>query len=97
MRRAAGGVSFGVVWFLLLLVPSSALVMLDRGEPMAEHRVYLASCGLFLAAGLAAGRLWEWVPADRRILRGVLAISLVAIVVSLAGRTVLRNAVWDSG
>ena len=35
----------GLLWFLLLLVPSSALVVLDRGEPMAEQRVYLASCG----------------------------------------------------
>ncbi len=44
-----------MLWFLLLLVPSSVLVVLDQGEPMAEHRVYLASCGLFLAAGRVIG------------------------------------------
>src|SRR5262249_55258332 len=49
MRRQAGVVGFGLLWFLLLLVPSAVLTILDQGEPMAEHRVYLASCGLFLA------------------------------------------------
>ena len=56
LRQRVGGASLGLLWFLLLLVPSSALVVLDRGEPMAEHRVYLASAGLFLTAGLMADR-----------------------------------------
>src|SRR5262245_9469121 len=56
VRRRAGLVTFGVSWFFLLLVPSSILVMLDRAEPMAEHRVYLASCGMFLVAGTVV----EW-------------------------------------
>jgi hypothetical protein len=38
-------------------VPSAVLTILDQGEPMAEHRVYLASCGLFIAAGVGIGRL----------------------------------------
>jgi hypothetical protein len=44
--RMAGGSlgAAGMLWFLLLLVPSSGPVVLDR-EPMAEHRVYLASAG----------------------------------------------------
>ena len=45
--RAAASASFGLFWFLLLLVPSLALVVFDRGEPMAEHRIYLASMGCF--------------------------------------------------
>ena len=56
VRRIAGPASFGLVWFMLLLVPSSMLVVLDRGEPMAEHRSYAASVGLFLTiGGLPAG------------------------------------------
>src|SRR5262249_12115341 len=51
-------ISFGLAWFMLLLIPSSILVVLDRGEPMAEGRLYTASIGLFLAAGgLAAAAL----------------------------------------
>ena len=41
--------TFGAVWFLLLLAPSSAVPL---REPMAEHRVYLASVGVFLIAAL---------------------------------------------
>ena len=94
-RTRAGLVTFGLSWFFLLLVPSSILVMLDRAEPMAEHRVYLASCGVFLVAGA----LVEWLlrpttlqaRRTRLVMRTVMAIALV----SLAGRTVLRNAVWS--
>lgn len=60
LRRAEWVASFGIIWFFLVLVPSSALTVLDQGEPMAEHRVYLASCGLFLAAGAAIGWLGSW-------------------------------------
>ena len=56
LRRVAPLASLGGLWFLLLLVPSAALVVLDRGEPMAEHRVYLASIGVFLMAGVAIER-----------------------------------------
>ena len=52
LRRVEWLAGFGIFWFLLMLVPSSALAVLDQGEPMAEHRVYLASVGLFLAAGV---------------------------------------------
>jgi hypothetical protein len=60
MRRIDWVASFGMLWFLLLLVPSSALIALDQGEPMAEHRVYLASCGIFLTAGVAVGWVGAW-------------------------------------
>src|SRR5437867_4107694 len=61
LRRADWVASFGMLWFLLLLVPSSALIALNQGEPMAEHRVYLASCGIFLTAGAAVGWLGAWI------------------------------------
>ncbi len=56
VRRQLPLATFGVAWFLLLLVPSSAVPL---REPMAEHRVYLASMGVFLIAGmlLGSGRL----------------------------------------
>ena len=60
LRRADWVASFGMGWFLLLLVPSSALIALDQGEPMAEHRVYIASCGIFLTAGSAIGWVGAW-------------------------------------
>jgi tetratricopeptide (TPR) repeat protein len=82
-----------VFWFLLLLVPSSVLVLFDRGEPMAEHRVYLASMGFFLIGGVAIDRLTGWLgsKATSRLVLGAIA---AAYVVAFGGRTYLRNEIW---
>jgi protein O-mannosyl-transferase len=95
-RKIAPLQSFGLLWFLLLLLPSSALVILDRGEPMAEHRVYLASCGVFLALAAAADAALIRLPSLRPITRTVLTAGLAIVVAALAGRTVVRNALWSS-
>lgn len=88
--------SSGVVWFVAALVPPAVLVLFDRGEPMAEHRAYLASCGAFLAAGAlaarTAGRLGRRGGAFRWA--GPLALAVVAL--SLAGQTLERNQIWNS-
>ena len=95
MRRVEGTVTLGIVWFLAALVPSAALVITGRGEPMAEQRVYLASAGLFLALGtivarLEAWRRWNARPLARFVYRGI----IVAMLVILSMHTLLRNAVW---
>ena len=96
-RRREGLVSFGLTWFLLMLVPSSVLVTLDRAEPMAEHRVYIASLGLFLVVGVWGGWLADR-PAGRRLFtQRSLQVAFVLWLVILSGRTVVRNAVWDDG
>jgi protein O-mannosyl-transferase len=50
LRRVSTLLLFGLIWFVLFLVPSSALFVLGRGEALAEHRVYLPSVGVFLVA-----------------------------------------------
>ncbi len=94
-RRAAPAAAFGIIWFLLMLAPSATLAVLDQGEPMAEHRVYIASVGLFLAAGAGAaalsGRLDREAPAMRWAGIGVLGVVLASLTV----KTVVRNAVWS--
>jgi len=95
LRRADWVASFGMLWFLLLLVPSSALIALGQGEPMAEHRVYLASCGMFLAAGAAIGWLATWMSdVHVRHFRVVGATAFGLVLLSFGVETVLRNAVW---
>ena len=84
---------FGILWFFLLLLPTSSVVPLV--DVIAEHRVYLACWGLFLPA-TAAGML-----CIRRLApssRGALAASGVAIAVCLALLLALqrRNAVWET-
>lgn len=93
LHRRLPTVGLGLAWFFLLLAPSSLLVALDRAEPMAEHRVYVASAGLFLATGAA----FDWMLQRRRgrMTRLVLQVTLASALVLLAARTVVRNMVWD--
>ncbi len=92
-RRRHPAASVGLVWFPLALLPSALLVVLDRGEPMAEHRVYLASLGWFLAAGV----LWEawdrWLSATP-VARRTWRIGAVVLLGILAGRTTVRHLTW---
>jgi hypothetical protein len=95
-RRSQGLVVAGMAWMLLVLVPSGLLVALDKAEPMSERRIYLASCGFFLAVSallvpLSSLLVARWAPA-RWLLRGAFALWLVV----LSGLTVVRNTVWSS-
>src|SRR5262245_16464759 len=92
VRERGPLLSFGVAWFLLLMVPSSSVVPLQ--SPMAEHRVYLASIGLFLAVSSFFARLAEGLR-DRPVGRRILYAAGVLVVAALATMTVARNAVWS--
>ena len=94
LRKVERNASLGIVWFLLLLIPSAALAVLDQGEPMAEHRVYLASCGAFLAAGAGIGRLGAWLTRGRAPARWIGGAALVMVLAAFSTETLLRNAVW---
>jgi hypothetical protein len=91
-RRREPIISFGILWFLLILIPSAALIVVaDKGQPMAEHRVYVASCGLFLAVG--AG----WSLARQQLTENIqpVAIGMLMVVIAALGTlTVARNRVW---
>ena len=86
--------ALGSLWFLLLLVPSAVLVTLNLGEPMAEHRVYLASAGLFTVLGSAVGWAWERID-DRSHTRSLgVRLVLAGVLTVLGGLTVHRNVLW---
>jgi hypothetical protein len=89
-------VSFGIAWFFLFLVPSSSLILLsDKGQPMAEHRVYLASCGVFMALGEVLAQAIAPVSSVSRLRRLLSAGALTGIIATLLTLTVLRNRVWS--
>jgi len=94
-RRFNPLASFGVLWFVLLLVPPAVLVMLDRGEPMAEHRLYVAACGLFCTAGATVGWMLQRMEGVGQPSPRVIAAFLIVALLSLCGHTLVRNAVWD--
>jgi tetratricopeptide (TPR) repeat protein len=92
VRRRLPLVSFGALWFLAALAPSSSLIPLN--EAMAEHRVYLASLGFFLAVVAGLGGLFAQL--QTRGFRPGLAprATLALVLLALATLTVARNLVW---
>jgi len=96
MRRSEWLASFGLAWFALMLVPSSVLIALDQGEPMTEHRVYVASAGLFLAIGAGIAHVADRLAGQDRAIRRAGAVVVALVLVSFAAETLLRNAVWAS-
>ncbi len=93
-RRIDRLARFGVIWFFLLLAPSALLNVLGHGDEMAEHRVYLASPGLFLVAGSAVGQLMAWLSNASRLNYALAHAVIVVGLLSLGARTVIRNVIW---
>ncbi len=88
-------IAFGLVWFLSLLVPSAALIVIgEAGQPMAEHRVYLASCGLFIAIA-SAGAAWLAAPSRQTRERRLVLAACGVILAVFGGLTIARNQVWS--
>jgi tetratricopeptide (TPR) repeat protein len=85
--RAVRVAAFGLLWFLAALLPSSAVPLAD---PMAEHRVYLASWGVLLAAAAGAELVLRRVPPRAA------AGAAVATWLALGAALHARSAVWES-
>ena len=94
VRRIEPAATLGIIWFFAMLTPSAVLILLDQGEPMTEHRVYVASLGFFLAAGVGVGYAGAWLGrrGEKPLAFGILAFRLA--VLALAALTVMRNVVW---
>jgi tetratricopeptide (TPR) repeat protein len=90
-RRAAPLLAFGVAWFILLLLPSSLVSLLEH---MAEHRAYEASMGFFLVCAFAGGRLQQLCQA-RHLPSFALPAGQGLLLASLGAATVARNRVWS--
>jgi Flp pilus assembly protein TadD len=90
LRRRFPLAVLALLWFPLFLLPSSSLVPLL--ELMAEHRVYVASCGLFLLAGMGFALLAAAAPGPAA--RALCFAALAAVLAVLLAATVRRNRVW---
>jgi protein O-mannosyl-transferase len=90
-RRFHSLFAFGLLWFLLLMVPSSLLFLLGRGEAVAEHRAYLPAAGLFLTWGSAFSIVWHRVARWRRLI----AVTATVFLLGLSLQTLTRNAIWN--
>jgi protein O-mannosyl-transferase len=95
VRRDHPVAGFGLFAFLLLLMPAAALTVLGSGEPMAEHRVYVASIGWFLAIGVGVCWLKRRAATATVIGRPLIGAALALVILSFGAETVLRNAIWS--
>ncbi|MGH9460294.1 MAG: tetratricopeptide repeat protein [Vicinamibacteria bacterium] len=92
-RRKWPLAALGAFWFLLLLLPTTIVPL---RELMAEHRVYLASCGFFLLVGELLNGAAQWLKSAERSGDSTPAtVAAMAIVGVLCVATMARNAVWD--
>ena len=82
---------FGLVWFIVLLIPPAVLFTLGRGEAMVERRAYLPAAGLFLIVGYSFGGLWARAGRQRILAAGAAGV----FIASLGFLTVMRNVVWQ--
>ena len=88
-------VAFGTLWFVLLLAPSAALVAFaNLGQPMAEHRTYLANAGAFLLFGSIVFR--QWGPRPTAVKSAVCLGTLGVVITVLFTLTLIRNTVWQN-
>ena len=89
--------TFGVIWFFLILLPSNSVV--PRSDIVNERHLYLADFGVFLIVGTVMAKMQYHVGAYKKALTGAVGCTLVV----LAFFTVLRNsdyrtpiALWES-
>ncbi|MDP2158149.1 MAG: tetratricopeptide repeat protein [Nitrospirota bacterium] len=90
LRRAG----FGMIWFIVILLPTSSFVPLK--DLIFEHRVYLALAGIALTVvslgEVGAAFFFPKISESSRYLKAV----AVLIVMLLAVLTYERNRVWES-
>jgi protein O-mannosyl-transferase len=84
-RKRRPWLTFGVIWFFLVLLPSNSVVA--RLDIVNERHLYLADFGVFLVAGIATAKLQHLVHTNRKALAGAFACTLVL----LASFTAARN------
>jgi len=90
LRRRAPWAAFGILYFLVTLLPVSGIV--PFWSSLAERYLYIPSAGLFLLAGLGLEALWRRAVRPAYKLRGAgLALLALAAPAALAWRTVARN------
>ncbi len=86
-------VSFGLAWFLILLLPRTNIISINR--PLYEHWLYLPMAGFWLAILALIGKAIGILAKRRKDILRIIAIAVfVAIIVILATLTIRRNRDW---
>jgi Tfp pilus assembly protein PilF len=85
-------VTFGIFWFFLILAPTSSVIPL--ADVLMEHRLYLASWGVFFAVVVLASAVTERITRHRRSRLAV--VVLLGLCAFFAISTYVRARLWSS-
>jgi Flp pilus assembly protein TadD len=86
-------IAFGLLWFLIALLPTS---LLPLAEVMNDHRTFMPYIGLVIALAGAAALIWD-VVAERASWVGIVAGGVIAFILCGSGyATFQRNKVWKT-
>lgn len=86
---------FGIIWFYLALAVESSIIPIR--DVIYEHRLYLPSFGMILAALCLAAYFMERTRARHRLIPAVTVGILSIATIAYAVGTYKRNEVWESG
>jgi tetratricopeptide (TPR) repeat protein len=87
--------SFGILWFLILLLPISfgvAFLDIKLDDVIFEHRLYLPGAGIIVASACGAVILYGRYARARKV---VIALS-ISVILTFSVATYARNEVWQS-
>ncbi len=88
-------ISFGILWFLIILMPTSSFVPLR--DVIYEHRAYLAMVGVLLAAMAGIDLLCtRYGIYEIRNSKKILSLLCVTVLMVLSVLTYQRNMVWQT-
>lgn len=86
-------VSFGIAWFLILLLPRTNIISINR--PLYEHWLYLPMAGFWFMLAVLIKKVIERYSQRKREFLNKLAIGLlIAVLIFFSILTILRNRDW---
>jgi tetratricopeptide (TPR) repeat protein len=86
-------ISFGIFWFFITIAAESSIIRIK--DLVFEHRLYLPSIGLFIAATSSVMALKEALHRRASSLEKLIAPCAIFIILLLSFATYARNIVWQ--
>lgn len=86
-------ISMGIFWFFLTLSVESSIIPIT--DVIFEHRVYLPSIGLIIAASVAASGLRDGLSKRLKLTFDPVTVCFAGLIILLSAGTFMRNRVWQ--
>jgi hypothetical protein len=89
-------VSFFILWFFIILLPSSSIVPLK--DVIVEHRLYLPSMAVYFISASSLFMFFQWMKkrACSKIVLAAFLVAMMSVATLLFAATYHRNSIWNS-